>query len=93
MIASISSRLAVAVDAGDADDLAGADVERDAANGLEAAVVEHDRSSTVAAARRAPPAACRLEQNLASDHQARELLLGRALASGPCRPAFRAGGP
>ena len=33
--------LAVAVDAGDADDLARSDVERDAAHGLEAAVVRH----------------------------------------------------
>ena len=40
-IASISSRLAVAVDAGDADDLARAHLEGDAAHGLEAALVAH----------------------------------------------------
>ena len=39
MIASISSRLAVAVDARDGDDLARADLQRDAVDGRQAAVV------------------------------------------------------
>ena len=64
-----SSRLAVAVDPGDADDLAGSDVERDAADGLEAAVV-------LRAGRRpsapAPPVVRLLlhaQEHLAPDHR------------------------
>ena len=72
--------LAVAVDAGDADDLAGADVERDAAHLLEAPVVEDvqvvDLEQRVARRRGRLLDA---EQHLAADHRPREALLGRAL--------------
>ena len=73
--------LAVAVDAGDADDLARAHVERDAAHRLEPAVVEDvevlDLEQRLARLRRLLLDA---EQHLAADHHAREALLGRALA-------------
>ena len=64
--------LAVAVDAGDADDLAGAHLERDAAHLLDAAVVEHvqvlDLEQRLARVRRRLLDA---EQHLAADHQLR----------------------
>jgi hypothetical protein len=65
--------LAVPVDAGDADDLAAPHLERDAAHGLEAAVVEHgqvlDVQERLARLRRPflDP-----QQHLAPDHRARE---------------------
>ena len=74
-------RLSVAVDAGDADDLAGAHLERDAAHLLEPALVldvdvlelEHD----LARARRRLVDA---EEDVTADHHPREAVLGRALA-------------
>ena len=74
--------LAVAVDAGDADDLARAHVEGDAADGLEPALVAHlqvlDAEDRVARLRRRPLVDA--QQHLAPDHERREAVLGRALA-------------
>ncbi len=71
-------RLAVAVDAGDADDLTGADLERDAAHRVELAIVEHveilDLEQRLAGHRSGLLDA---QENVATDHQARELRLGR----------------
>jgi hypothetical protein len=73
-------RLAVAVDAGDAEHLAGPKLEGDARHGLDAAVVgrvdvghaEHAVASFLWCGRR-------LHQHLAADHHLRELLAGHAL--------------
>ena len=73
--------LAVVVDAGDPDDLAGAHLERDAAHLLDPAVVEHvqvlDLEQRLAGLRHGllDP-----EDHLAADHQLGEAGLGRALA-------------
>ena len=73
--------LAVVVDAGDADDLAGANLERDAAHLLDVAVVEHvevlDLEQRLSGLRRGLLDA---EHDLAADHQLREAGLGRAFA-------------
>ena len=74
-------RLAVAVDAGDADDLAGSDLERDAAHLLDAALVADveilDGEQHVSRLRRRLLDA---QEHLAADHRAGERRLGRALA-------------
>ena len=71
--------LAVAVDAGDADDLAGPHLERDVAHLLDPAVVERvqalDLEERLAGRRRLLVDA---QQHLAPDHQPRQALLGRA---------------
>ena len=72
--------LAVPVHAGDRENLAGADVERDAAHLLEAAIVEDleivDLEERVARRR---GRLVHAEQHLTPDHHPREALLGRAL--------------
>ncbi len=73
--------LAVAVDAGDADDLAGANLERHAAHFLDAAVVGHpqvlDLQQNVADLRRRLFDA---QEDVAPDHGPGERLLGRPVA-------------
>ena len=73
--------LPVAVDAGDRDDLAGADAERHAANRLEAAIVVDvkvvDLQQHVARLRRRLVDA---KQHVAADHHPRQQRLGRARA-------------
>ena len=73
--------LAIAVDARDADDLAGADVQREPPHGVEAAIVAHPqvahREHRLARMRRA---ALDVEQHVAPDHQLRQTALARPLA-------------
>ena len=81
--------LAVPVDAGDAHDLAGADVERDASHGLEVTVVPDPQ---IAHLEHRPLGVCRRlfdpQQHLAPDHQLGQPLLGRVCAwHGLDRPA------
>src|SRR3990170_6953472 len=72
-------RLAVAVDPGDADDLAAAHLERDAPDGLEPAVVEDAQALHLEQdLPRARRALLHLQEHLATDHEAREALLARA---------------
>src|SRR5207248_5176015 len=74
-------RLAVAVDTGDADDLARPDLERDIAHRLELTVVEHaqtfDGEQRVAGGRRRLLDA---QEHLATDHRPGEAGLGGAFA-------------
>ena len=74
-------RLAVPVDAGDADDLAGRDLERDPADSLEAALVVHaqvlDGEERLT---RLGGLLVDAQEHLAADHEAGESFLGRALA-------------
>ena len=81
VIASISSRLAVPVDAGDADDLARLHLEGDPAHSLEAALVVHvqvlDVEQRLA---RLGGLLVDAQEHLAADHEAGEPFLGRALA-------------
>ena len=76
--ASISSRLAVAVDAGDPDDLAGAHLERDALHRVEAAVVLTVRPSTWSSGSPGATAACRRGAAPRGRPSAAPGLLGRA---------------
>jgi hypothetical protein len=73
-------RLPVAVDAGEPDDLARSNFERDPTHGLECAIVENgevlDDEQSVARLR---PLLLDLEQHLAADHEPGESALGRAL--------------
>ena len=92
MIASTSSSWPLPATPGDAEDLAGPDLEVDAVDDLAATVVRDHRPSTLSdASRRVGLAAIDDQRDLAADHQLGEVLLVRSRTGCAGRRPCRAG--
>ena len=87
-------RLAVAVDAGDADDLSGTYLERHPANGLELPLVQDvEVIDLEQGLRRCRGRLLDPQEHVAPDHQPRQPLLGRTGRAAASRSSCHGGAP